>query len=339
MNGETLGQTIKRDPDLKHTKLVMMTSVGKRGDAQRFKEIGFVAYLTKPVKQSQFYNCLAMISGSQKKLSEDRSPAIVTRHSIAEYQKQKVRLLLAEDNEINQKVAMGILKNFGYRTDVVSNGKDAVKAMEKVHYDLVFMDCQMPEMDGYAATGQIRNFRSKVLNHNVPIIAMTAHAMKGDREKCLASGMDDYISKPIQPDKLLEVIEKWLSGPKASHPEEAPADIAVANNIFDRSGFLDRLLGDEDLAGEVLDGFMADVSLQVREMKKALDTGDAQSIRELAHSLKGASANVGAVALQKIALQVELAGKAKDLIKAGPLISEIGHQFEIFKKSLTSSFF
>ncbi len=336
MDGETLGQKIKQDPDLQYTKLVMMTSVGRRGDARRFKEIGFAAYLTKPIKQSQFYNCLAMISGLQKERSEVRSSAIVTRHSIAEYQKQKIRILLAEDNEINQKVALGILKNFGYRTDVVSNGKDAVRAMEKVHYDMVFMDCQMPEVDGYEATGEIRSPRSKVVNHDVPIIAMTAHAMKGDRERCLASGMDDYISKPVQPERLLEVIEKWLARPKKSNPEDISVDIPPVNRVFDKTGFLDRMMGDKDLAGEILDGFLADVPLQVCEMKKALDSGDAHSIRHQAHSLKGASGNVGAIALEQIALQVELAGKAGDLIKAGSLIPEIDHQLDIFKKSLTS---
>lgn len=337
MDGETLGQKIKQDPDLKYTRLVMMTSVGKRGDARRFKEIGFTAYLTKPVKQSQFYNCLSMISGFQMDVSEDRSPRIVTRHSIAEYEKQKIRLLLAEDNEINQKVALGILKNFGYRTDVVSNGKDAVKAMERIHYDMVFMDCQMPEMDGYTATKEVRSLQSNVLDHNVPIIAMTAHAMKGDREKCLASGMDDYISKPIQPEKLLEMIEIRLAGSKKPPPEKMRADIEPTKKIFDRTGFLDRLMGDEDLAGEILDGFLADVPLQVYELKTALDAGDAHSIQQQAHSLKGASANVGALALAEIAFQVELAGKAKDLIKAGPLISEIDHQLKTFKKSLTAS--
>ena len=200
---------------------------------------------------------------------------------------------------------------------------------------MVFMDCQMPEMDGYAATGEIRSLRSNVLDHNVPIIAMTAHAMKGDREKCLAYGMDDYISKPVQAEKLLEVIEKWLTGPKKSHREETPADIEPANKIFDRIRFLDRLMGDKDLAGEVLDGFIANVPLQVSEMKKALDIGDAQSIRHLAHSLKGASANISALALQEIALQVELAGKAKDMIKASSLITELDRQFEILKKRLT----
>ena len=338
MDGETLGKEIKKDADLKHTKLVMMTSVGKRGDARRFQEMGFTAYLTKPVKQSQFFNCLSMITGLQKEVSEGRSTAIVTRHSIADHNKQKVRILLAEDNEINQKVALGILKNFGYRADVVSNGKDAVNAMEKAHYDIVIMDCQMPEMDGYTATGEIRNLRSNVLNHSVPIIAMTAHAIKGDREKCLASGMDDYISKPIQPEKLLEVIDKWLSRSKKVHPEKEPADIPSANKVFDKSGFLNRLLGDKTLAAEILDGFLSNVPSQVRELRKAVDIGDAQTIRQKAHSLKGASANIGAMALEEIALQVELAGKDNDLIKASSLISELDNQFKILKESLPSNF-
>ncbi|MEJ2656394.1 MAG: response regulator, partial [Desulfobacterales bacterium] len=331
MDGETLGQKIKQDPDLKHTTLVMMTSLGKRGDARRFKDIGFSAYLTKPIKQSQFYNCLAMISGLKKEISQDRSSTIVTRHSIAEYEKHKVRLLLAEDNEINQRVALGILKNFGYRTDVVSNGKDAVKAMEKIRYDMVLMDCQMPEMDGYAATREIRSPQTRVLDPNTPIIAMTAHAMKGDREKCLAAGMDDYISKPVHPEKLLEVIEKWLDGPKRPQPDELPVNVQPTNHILDMTGFLNRLLGDKKLAGEILDGFMADVPLQVHQLKKAIEKGDAFSIREQAHSLKGASADVGAMALEEIALQIEHAGKAEDLKRAGALISELVLQFEILK--------
>ena len=210
--------------------------------------------------------------------------------------------------------------------------------MEKAHYDIVIMDCQMPEMDGYTATGEIRNLRSNVLNHSVPIIAMTAHAIKGDREKCLASGMDDYISKPIQPEKLLEVIDKWLSRSKKVHPEKEPADIPSANKVFDKSGFLNRLLGDKTLAAEILDGFLSNVPSQVRELKKAVDIGDAQTIRQKAHSLKGASANIGAMALEEIALQVELAGKDNDLIKASSLISELDNQFKILKESLPSNF-
>jgi CheY-like chemotaxis protein/HPt (histidine-containing phosphotransfer) domain-containing protein len=335
MDGATLGQKIKQDPKLKHTKLVMMTSLGKRGDARRFERIGFAAYLTKPVKQSQFYNCLAMISCSQTEVSQDPSSAIVTRHSIAEFQKRRVRILLAEDNDINQKVALGILTNFGYRTDIVANGKDAVKAMENVRYDVVLMDCQMPEVDGYEATREIRSLRSNVLDHNVPIIAMTAHAMKGDREKCLAAGMVDYISKPINPEKLLEMIEKWLTKDEKLQTDEVRGNVSPADNVFDSAGFFDRLMGDKDLAFEILDGFLANVPFTFRALKEALDSGDAKLVRQRAHSLKGASGNVGAVALEKIAYQVELAGKANDLTKAGALIAELKIQFENLRKTLS----
>jgi two-component system, sensor histidine kinase and response regulator len=337
MDGEILGQKIKQDADLKNTKLVMMTSVGKRGDARRFEDIGFNAYLTKPVKQSQFYDCLALVTGMQKDTPDDKPSVIVTRHSIAEHQKRRVRFLLAEDNEINQQVALGILKNFGYRTDVVSNGKEAVEAMERISYDIVLMDCQMPQMDGYEATKEIRRPRSKVLNRKVPIIAMTANAMKGDREKCLAVGMNDYIPKPIHPEKLLKVIEKWLVKTNGGvHQDEIPCDLEPVKTVFDKTGLIDRLLGDKDLAHEILDGFLADVPDTFNTLKEALDNGDTRLIQQKAHGLKGASGNVGAMALENIAYQIELAGKAKDLIKAGSLIAELDSQFETLKKSLAS---
>ena len=313
--------------------------MGKRGDARRFEDIGFAAYLTKPVKQSQFYDCLGLVTGRQKDTPDDEPSVIVTRHSIAEYQKRRVRFLLAEDNEINQQVALGILKNFGYRTDVVSNGKEAVEAMERIPYDIVLMDCQMPQMDGYAATKEIRSSRSKVLNHKVPIIAMTANAMKGDREKCLAVGMNDYIPKPIHPEKLLKVIEKWLVKTNGgARQDEIPCNLEPVKTVFDKTGLIDRLLGDKDLAREILDGFMADVPHKFNTLKKALDNGDGRLIQQQAHSLKGASANVGAMALEKIACQIELAGKAMDLIKASALISELDNQFETLKESLASDY-
>ena len=212
MDGESLGQKIKQDHDLKNTILVLMTSMGKRGDARRFQEIGFSAYLTKPVKPSQLYDCLATVTGIRKESDKKEHTGIVTRHTLAEDQKRRVRILLAEDNAINQMVTVNILKKFGYNADAVANGQEAIKNLEIVPYDIVLMDCQMPEMDGYEATKMIRNPASKVLNHNIPVVAMTANAMKGDREKCIEAGMDDYLAKPVNPQEIYDMLEKWISG-------------------------------------------------------------------------------------------------------------------------------
>ena len=334
MDGETLGKKIKQDPDLKNTILVLMTSIGERGDAKRLEEIGFAAYLTKPVKQSQLYDCLATIFGIHKEAEKDRPTAIVRRHSLSEDQKRRVRILLAEDNVINQKVAISILGKLGYSADAVANGQEAVKALEIIPYDIVLMDCQMPEMDGYEASGEIRNPESKVLNHNVPVIAMTASAMKGDREKCLEAGMDDYLSKPVKPQELIDTIEKWLTEPDVSQPDKTIQETKPVEEVFEKADLIDRLMGDEELAKEILEGFMEDVPLKVAALKKAIDDSDAESVRQEAHSLKGASANVGAPVLREVAYQIEVAGKENDLEKAESHIPNLNEQFEMLKKTL-----
>lgn len=219
IDGEALGRMIKLDPDLRKTILVMMTSMGQRGDAMRFEEIGFAAYLNKPIRQSQLYNCLAIASGIHKDADSAemvvvKPSPIITRHTILEDKKQRVRILLAEDNPINQKVAKRTLNKLGYGVDCVSNGKEAVDALRTTAYDIVLMDCQMPIMDGYEATGVIRDTGSKVQGHQVPIIAMTAHAMQGDREKCINAGMDDYLTKPVKPQHLSDMLDKWLKPEK-----------------------------------------------------------------------------------------------------------------------------
>ena len=225
MDGETLGKKIKQNPDLKNTILVLMTSMGERGDAKHFEEIGFSAYLTKPVKQSHLYDCLVTVAGIQKDKKEELPAKIVTRHDVVEDQKRGVRILLAEDNIINQKVALNILKKLGHFADVVANGKEAILSVERSPYDLVLMDCQMPELDGYAATRKIREMELKARESTpmasessglsprwkrIPIVALTAHAMKGDREKCMEAGMDDYLAKPVKPQELSDMLRKWL---------------------------------------------------------------------------------------------------------------------------------
>ncbi len=209
MDGTKLGRQIKLNPDLKDIKLIMMTLMGTRGDVKKLEKIGFSAYLNKPVKLSSLFNCLLNVSGL-KDNDDKENKKIVTQYTLLENEKNKFRILLVEDNKINQKVAMVSLKRMGYHVNPVSNGLLALKALEISMYDLVLMDCQMPEMDGYEATAQIRNSESKVKNHSIPVIAMTANATKEDKAKCLKAGMDDYLAKPFKPQLLDDMLKKWL---------------------------------------------------------------------------------------------------------------------------------
>ncbi len=340
MDGETLGQKIKEDPDLKATILVLMTSMGRRGDAKRLEKLGFSAYLTKPIKQSQLHDCLATVTGSQKRPVKERPPAIVTRHSITEDHRRKVRILLADDNIVNQKVAVAMLRKFGYNTDVVANGKEALIAVRRDPYDIVLMDCQMPEMDGYEATKQIRNSKSQVPNPKIPIIAMTAHAMQGAREECLESGMDDFISKPVNPQELLDMIEKWAVKPGATKEDkmlDKPESVDDKKNVFDKADLFNRLMGDEDLAKEVIELFLDDLPPKLIAIKEAFIKSDAPQLRRLAHTVKGAAANIGAGAFRDFASLMEQAGEAEDLDKAASLLPQIDEQFKRLKNALALS--
>ena len=209
-DGEKTAKAIMSDPEINDSKIIILTSLGHRGDAGYLKELGCRAYLVKPVKQSHLFNTIINVlqqNIEHQPKEEKQEEKFITSHVIEEQIRQGVRILLAEDNLINQKVARKIIEKKNYALDIVNNGKEAYKAALRQHYDLILMDVQMPVMDGIEATQKIR---AKLKDHRyIPIIAMTAHAMKGDREKCLAAGMDDYISKPIKPDDLYAMIEKW----------------------------------------------------------------------------------------------------------------------------------
>jgi PAS domain S-box-containing protein len=334
-DGESLGKAIKADPELSDTRLVMMSSLGRRGDAKRLKTIGFSAYLTKPVKQSQLYDCLAMLLGGGAEPPKTQEPALVTRHTLHEARRRKVRILLAEDNPTNQQVALGILEKLGYGADIVANGREAVRALETVPYDLVLMDVQMPEMDGFEATRAIRSGTTGVLDPKIPIIAMTAHAMKGDRERCLAAGMDDYISKPIVPQALAEALKKWVENARTpSAPDAASRGAAEPVGglpIFDPQALIVRLMGDEKLAGTIIAGFLEDVPKRILALKGHLDRGDAGSAGGQAHAIKGAAANVGGMALSAAASEIEEAGRAGRREELAFLVPELERQFALLK--------
>jgi len=337
MSGERLGEKIKADPVLKGTNLILLTSIGHRGDAARMQKIGFSAYLTKPVKRSHLFDCLITVAGLPPVPKEGPPQPILTRHSLTEREKRNIRVLVAEDNLVNQKVAQRILANFGLQAKIVENGAQALKALEEESFDLVLMDVQMPEMDGFEATRKIRSLEASVKNPDIPIIAMTAHAMKGDRERCLEMGMDGYVCKPINPQELYEAISKQLSeGGGLAEKDLAfklgPDEDSDTIRIFDHVSLLLRLQGDEDFFQEVINDFLEDVTFRLEELWKAVKNNDAVQVEQQSHTVKGTAANVGAYALRDVALQLETAGKNKQLEKVPYLIEKIEAEFKRFKE-------
>lgn len=222
MNGLELARAIRAESTLASTRLVLLTSQGQRGDATAAQAAGYVAYLTKPVRESLLYECLLTIVSSGEGQSTDQIAQLrlITRHSLAEANaRATARILVAEDNIVNQKVTVRMLEKLGYRVDLVANGLEALDAVNRIAYAAILMDCQMPEMDGFTATAEIRRWEisreshvatGNLLSRHVPIIAMTANARREDRDQCLAAGMDDYISKPVQSKVLAEVLARWI---------------------------------------------------------------------------------------------------------------------------------
>jgi PAS domain S-box-containing protein len=210
MDGEQTIRELKSDAVAAEAAVIVLTSMGQRGDAARLEALGCSGYLLKPIKQNQLYDAIVTILGRRKiQRDESQSARLVTRHTLSEQKRHMAKLLLAEDNPINQKLAVTLLQKAGYAVDVVENGKLAFEAVRTRHYHIVLMDVQMPVMDGLEATRMIREYEEGT--RHTPIIALTAHAMKGDRERCEAAGMDDYLSKPLEPDVVFATIEKWLA--------------------------------------------------------------------------------------------------------------------------------
>ena len=277
-----------------------------------------------------------------------RSPAMhPNSHGPA---RTNVRILLAEDNTTNQQVALGILRKLGLRAEVVANGRKALDALRSIRYDLVLMDVEMPEMDGIEATRAIRAAVDGVLNPNLPIIAMTAHAMQGSREKCIAAGMDDYIAKPVTPAGLSALINKWLAKLDASggasetppapgwHGLPGPDLRANAGEAdFNESALLERVMGDKNLVRIITDAFLEDIPKQIEALGGFLSTGDAKGVERQAHTIRGAAAAVSGEGLMKVALELELEGEAGDLGTATATFTELRNRFGRLKKAMGES--
>ena len=345
MDGETLGHLIQADPNLAATHMILLTSIGSRGDAQQYAQKGFSGYLTKPVRQHELRGVLSLVLDSQK---TGTSP-IATRHAAREVipnlDGRKARILVAEDNFTNQQVALGILKNLGVSADAVANGREVLKALEFIPYDLVLMDCQMPVMDGYEATRIIRGPNSGITCRDIPIIAMTAHALPEDRNKCIAAGMDSYISKPVTPQALVDTLKKWLPDAKKNFERRKnhvtspfPVRPEVRDlPVWDKTAMLTRLMGDENLLATVMAIFIEETPQQMRQLNRLLDAGDLPGVELLAHTIKGACSNISAESMRAVANDIETQSHAGDARRTESLIKTLNEEYErleqIFKKT------
>ena len=339
MDGETLGRVMKSDPKINSIALLMMTSLGKRGDSRRMKEIGFNAYLTKPVRQSELFDALASILS----LSNHNTPRkeLVTRHSLNELNLENYRILVVEDNITNQQVAMGILRKTGVRVDAVANGQEAVTALEQLPYDLVFMDVQMPVMDGLEATRAIRSPLSRVRNRKIPIVAMTAHAMKSDQDRCFEAGMNDYVSKPIVPSALAAVLRKWFDMDVTDNISVEPThrenqQLSAPKEVFDTEDFMERMMDDIDIASIIVEGFIENTPLLISSMKEQIAESNVKEAGITAHTLKGSAGNLSASLFVDTAMRIEQAGIHNELETARSLLPELEERFGILKSALES---
>ncbi len=248
--------------------------------------------------------------------------------------KRPPRILVAEDNAGNQLVARFILEKLGCRADVAGNGVEALEALRKLPYDLVLMDCQMPLVSGYAATQRIRDPESGVLNPAIPIIAVTANAWKDERERCLAAGMNDYLAKPVDPQSIAALLGKWLPGDVAGAVSEAPA--RPATPVFDPASLMTRLMGDNDMARTLLDGFLEDMPGQIRLLGTHVASGDAQAAANQAHRIKGAAATVSGKGLEEIARAIEEAASAGDKRSMASRFPDLEQEFSAARSAMRS---
>jgi signal transduction histidine kinase/CheY-like chemotaxis protein/HPt (histidine-containing phosphotransfer) domain-containing protein len=327
MDGLELGRRIKANPAIAATSLVLLTAVGARGQARAAETVGFSAFLTKPVRQSALHDCLALLAGGGTGRAEAGAP-IITRHTLAEARPQfRARLLVVEDNPVNQRVALGMLERLGYRADVVGTGAEAVEAVARGTYDLVLLDCQMPVMDGYEAAARIRS--AEPPGRRIPLVALTADVSPADRVRCRAAGMDDHVAKPIDRGQLRDVLQRWTGGDATLPPADIPVAVPAGGDVLLDPGQLGAIVGDDRAAlGRYLDLYLSAGAELVRSAAAAIAGRDPAAVRRAAHSLRGSSGNVGAIEVARLAGELEELDCAADWPAADRLRRRLETVFE-----------
>jgi PAS domain S-box-containing protein len=322
MDGFELAERIKQHPEFARAAIMMLSSAAQPGDPARCRALGMAAFLTKPVKQSDLLETILSALNRPKLSAPPDSPP---RPAAG----RRLRVLVAEDHPVNQRLAVRLLEKRGHAAVVAGNGKEALAALEKEDFDLVLMDVQMPEMDGFEATAAIRGREQGGKTH-IPIVAMTAHAMKGDRERCLAAGMDAYLAKPLQRRELFELLETLFPG-SAQGGAEAPA-----GPVFDRDYVLARVEGDEALLRELVGLFLEQTPRLLAEIRSAIDGRDAKALERAAHALKGSAGNFGAKSACDAALRLEMLGRGGDFGEAGAAYGELNAEMERLQAALAA---
>ncbi|MCS6296523.1 MAG: response regulator [Nitrospira sp.] len=334
-DGLQLAQDIRAHQQGAGIRLVVLTSLIQPGHAERARRAGFTAYLTKPVRHDQLQGCLRVVFGLQQKSptatigtgkGQPIAPTLITRHTLAE-QSPRPRILVAEDNVVNQKLAVRMLDRLGYQPDVVSNGQEAVTAFERESYAAIVMDCQMPTMDGYEATRLIRAHEERPdasrTRAHIPIIALTANALPGDRERCKAAGMDDYLTKPVKTDDLGLILQRWapVKAVVDVSPPPPPRDMSKTDShVFDANAMLANIGGDAELFDQLIRLFLDRHGIMMKEIESAIGQADAAALERAAHSLKGTAGNLCAPDVVLLASQLEASGRLGTLTEAPSLL-------------------
>ena len=336
IDGLTLGSQIKANSAISNIPLVLLTSSNQKDESKKAINIGFISYLVKPIKPSRLLDTIMDILGNQAKLDNFQSSKIeqhsitVLDQKIPDSTKSKLKLLVAEDNPVNQKVILKQLHSLGYKADIVANGQEVLEMLDNIAYDLILMDCQMPILDGLKTTKVIRSRPiSSFVNHRQPIvIAITANAMKEDQQSCLDAGMDDYFSKPITKDKLATLLELWssriIAGRVVTIPDPEPAFLMTNNPLTDLPIDWEHLHqisdNDPEFELEILKVFVEDSLFHVEGIKAAITVNDFPQLAREAHHLKGSSGNVGATAMRKIAEELEQLSRKQSFVGAYELV-------------------
>ncbi len=310
LDGFALAERIRRRRALAATRLLMLTSGPRPGDERRAMALGVSSYLIKPVKQSDLLDRML-------EALEDRPTGALAR-ALEDRKGRRLRVLVAEDNPVNQKVAAGLLERAGHRTVIVENGRQALAALASASFDLVLMDVQMPELDGLETTAAIRE-RERGTGRRVPIVAVTAHAMKGDSERCLAAGMDAYLAKPLQPSELVATIARLTPGA-----------------TLDKVRLLERVGGDRRALAGIARIFLADAPRRLAEIRRAVATADARALRAAAHTLKGAAANFAAAGVTDAALELQQIGDAGEMGEAKAALERLEVELAALRRALLS---